>query len=158
MYQRSESFPSVSCRSSNYQITLRSKSTFQLESTMWLAKLGKGMLFSVEQAFVGRDKKRAPLKTPAWEANSFQIAGEKSCDYLLIIYTKKITKTKNFGRTRLFEFIQLIGWNKLQRLSNANFYKNDTFKIFQIRTWKCVRIDLTPFNRFTFMQRKLALQ
>ena len=28
------------------------------------------MLFSVEQAFVGRDEKRAPLKTPAWEANS----------------------------------------------------------------------------------------
>ena len=27
------------------------------------------MLFSVEQAFVGRDEKRAPLKMPAWEAN-----------------------------------------------------------------------------------------
>ena len=26
------------------------------------------MLFSVEQAFVERDEKRAPLKTPAWEA------------------------------------------------------------------------------------------
>ena len=26
------------------------------------------MLFSVEQAFVGRDEKRSPLKTPAWEA------------------------------------------------------------------------------------------
>ena len=26
------------------------------------------MVFSVEQAFVGRDEKRAPLKTPAWEA------------------------------------------------------------------------------------------
>jgi len=34
-----------------------------------LAKLGKGMLFSVEQAFLGRDEKQAPLKTPAWEAN-----------------------------------------------------------------------------------------
>ena len=67
------------------------------------------MLFSVEQAFVGRDKKRAPLKTPAWETNLFQIVGEKSCDYLLIMYTKKITTTKNFGRARFFEFIQLIG-------------------------------------------------
>ena len=27
------------------------------------------MLFSVEQAFVGRDETRAPLKTTAWEAN-----------------------------------------------------------------------------------------
>ena len=26
------------------------------------------MLFSVEQAFVGRDEKRASLKTPVWEA------------------------------------------------------------------------------------------
>ena len=29
---------------------------------------GKGMLSSVEREFVGRDEKRAPLKTPAWEA------------------------------------------------------------------------------------------
>ena len=29
------------------------------------------MLFSVEQVFVGRDKKRAPLKTPAWKASGF---------------------------------------------------------------------------------------
>ena len=28
------------------------------------------MLSSVEQAFVGRDEKRAPLKKPAWEANA----------------------------------------------------------------------------------------
>ena len=26
------------------------------------------MLFSVEQAFVGREEIRVPLKTPAWEA------------------------------------------------------------------------------------------
>ena len=36
------------------------------QSTVWMAKFGKGMLFSVEQAFVGRDERRAPLKTPAW--------------------------------------------------------------------------------------------
>ena len=29
---------------------------------------GKGILFSVEQVFVGRDEKQARLKTPAWEA------------------------------------------------------------------------------------------
>ena len=33
-----------------------------------MSKLGKGMLFSVEQAFVGRDERRAPLETPMWEA------------------------------------------------------------------------------------------
>ena len=31
------------------------------------------MLSSVEQAFVGRDEKRAPLKTPAWEASKPQV-------------------------------------------------------------------------------------
>ena len=34
---------------------------------MCLAKLGKGMLCSVEQALVGRDEKQAPLETPAWD-------------------------------------------------------------------------------------------
>ena len=29
------------------------------------------MLFSAEQVFVGRDEKRDPLKTPAWEASGF---------------------------------------------------------------------------------------
>ena len=31
------------------------------------------MLSSVEQAFVGRDEKRAPLKTPAWEASGERV-------------------------------------------------------------------------------------
>ena len=34
------------------------------------------MLFSAEQAFLGRDEKRAPLKTPAWEASQMTV---KSC-------------------------------------------------------------------------------
>ena len=60
---------SLSTMKINYRITLRSRSTFQnLETTMWLAKLGKGMLFSVEQAFAGRDERQAPLKMLAWEA------------------------------------------------------------------------------------------
>ena len=34
------------------------------------------MLFPAEQAFVGRDEKRAPLKTPAWEAR-YYVEGNK---------------------------------------------------------------------------------
>ena len=50
-----QSFASVRCRSSNYQITLRSRPIFQnLEISMWLAKHEKGMLSSVEHVFVGR--------------------------------------------------------------------------------------------------------
>ena len=33
------------------------------------------MLSSVEQAFVGREEKRAPLKTPAWEASGWVKGG-----------------------------------------------------------------------------------
>ena len=36
------------------------------------------MLFSVEQAFVGREEIRAPLKTPAWEASRSCEAREKN--------------------------------------------------------------------------------
>ena len=35
------------------------------------------MLFPAEQAFVGRDEKRASLKTPAWEAKAMPENGEK---------------------------------------------------------------------------------
>ena len=31
------------------------------------------MLFSVEEAFVGRDEIQALLKTPAWEASTFTV-------------------------------------------------------------------------------------
>ena len=31
------------------------------------------MLFSVKQAFVGRDEKRSPLKTPAWKATNKRV-------------------------------------------------------------------------------------
>ena len=44
------------------------------------------MLFSVEQAFVGRDEKRAPLKTPAWEAMNH----EKSFRILLLLLTTAV--------------------------------------------------------------------
>ena len=37
------------------------------------------MLSSVEQAFVGRDEIRAPLKTPAWEAKRHVVFDNKSC-------------------------------------------------------------------------------
>ena len=64
---------------------------------MWLAKLGKGMLFSVEQAFVGREEKRAPLKTPAWEArergkNSF--LGQRLID---VHWTVGLNRRKPLG-------------------------------------------------------------
>ena len=42
------------------------------------------MLFPAEQAFEGRDEKRAPLKTPAWEA-TLNSAGQKICVLTLFI-------------------------------------------------------------------------
>ena len=48
------------------------------------------MLFSVEQAFVGREEIRAPLKTPTWEAKVRLYLQESSKGLLLqdnIIYS-----------------------------------------------------------------------
>ena len=42
----------------------------------------------------------------------FQIAREKSCDYLLIIYTKNITTTTNFDSARVFSSIHSTVWLK----------------------------------------------
>ena len=47
------------------------------------------MLFSVEQAFVGRNEKRHPLKTRAWEASA-------DCEAWKILHfsnTRKTVKT-----------------------------------------------------------------
>ena len=45
-----------------------SRQTPAQPKTTFLSQAKPGMLSSVKQAFVGRDPKRAPLKTPAWEA------------------------------------------------------------------------------------------
>jgi len=44
------------------------------------------MLFLAEQAFVGRDEKRAPLKTPAWEATNW-----RACSQAIQTLDSKIT-------------------------------------------------------------------
>ena len=44
------------------------------------------MLFSVEQAFVGREEIRAPLKMPAWEA--------MSTAFNSLVRAVKLTETK----------------------------------------------------------------
>ena len=49
------------------------------------------MLFSVEQAFVGREEIRAPLKTPAWEAT-----------ILLAAYSLKTQSKKSTSRLKQF--------------------------------------------------------
>ena len=48
------------------------------------------MMFSVVQAFVGRDEKRAPLKTPAWEARGKCDISHFSREYVLVKGTHPI--------------------------------------------------------------------
>ena len=50
------------------------------------------MLFSVEQAFVGREEIRAPLKTPAWEA-SIKTTGDKISKHLEVIIISNTSKS-----------------------------------------------------------------
>ena len=45
------------------------------------------MLFWVEQAFVGRDEIRAPLKTPAWEASGYAISRQNNLELHLGCHT-----------------------------------------------------------------------
>ena len=52
----------------------------------------------------------------------FQIAREKSCDYLLIIYTKKITTTKKFLTGRAFS-----SFNRLAETDHYNVCQMQTF-------------------------------
>ena len=68
---------------------------------MCLAKHGKRMLSSVEQAFVGRDEKRAPLKTRSWVATTmatflfffneicFILRTDRQCHLLTQMYAMK---------------------------------------------------------------------
>ena len=50
------------------------------------------MLSSVEQAFVRREEKRAPLKTPAWEAKIYPAKVE--CRWQ-ITYLESVSKGTN---------------------------------------------------------------
>ena len=69
---------------------------------MWLAKHGKGMLSSVEQAFVGRDEKRAPLKTPAWEAR-LELICKRTQNVTIIDQEKQKSNKFTFGTPRLYQ-------------------------------------------------------
>ena len=54
------------------------------------------MLSSVEQAFVGREEIRAPLKTPAWEARVLFYLGKNSGKVSLVISAPKFLSKLNF--------------------------------------------------------------
>ena len=130
---RSYSFPSVSRRSSNYRITLRSRSTFQnLEGTMWLAKLGKRMLSSVELAFVERDEIRAPLKTPAWEAMR------------LHTYIKKLRTFKNWKTN----------FNKKHYPKSSKLSRAET----DIKTGLSQKISVSLRDSFTIPEEKIPAE
>ena len=45
---------------------------------MWLSTLNVEMARRISPQFVGRDEKRAPLKTPAWEARRTCVPSQKS--------------------------------------------------------------------------------
>ena len=52
------------------------------------------MLFSVEQAFVGREEIRAPLKTPAWEANKTLVGSKCSYNPVILAFQDYFTSYK----------------------------------------------------------------
>ena len=62
-----------------------------------MAKLGKGMLFSLEQAFVGRDERRAPLKTYAWEATQLLASSKISAPHQFSPHVRESKKVLDSG-------------------------------------------------------------
>ena len=52
------------------------------------------MLSSLEQAFLGRDEKRAPLKTPAWEAREGEL--QENFEKIGLSYEGKQNYHKNY--------------------------------------------------------------
>ena len=73
------------------------------------------MLFPAEQAFVGRDEKRAPLKMPAWEAMLFSASFRPMCDVFF----------ENVYFSRLFQpFLFISGYLKMatNRLLKRKFW------------------------------------
>ena len=65
------------------------------------------MLFSVEQAFVGREEIRAPLKTPAWEARLEAFLHYKTVIFSTDLNTNwhKFLKRSTFSN---FLFVEII--------------------------------------------------
>ena len=61
------------------------------------------MLSSVEQAFVGREEKRAPLKTPVWEAKGFSIY-----IFFFIVYSKGERTSGELTREEFSEFKSIL--------------------------------------------------
>ena len=53
------------------------------------------MLFSVEQAFVGRDEIQAPLKTPAWEARFREHRNDCSSNFTCQVASKDQARNGN---------------------------------------------------------------
>ena len=77
------------------------------------------MLFSVEQAFVGREEIRAPLKTPAWEAihilNTVDVPHlVASEDYTNWIVAKDLTHKALYYGTYNDLTVRVIYLNKVQ--------------------------------------------
>ena len=74
------------------------------------------MLFPVEQAFVGRDEKRVPLKTPAWEARASHARPQSCCLFSASLQTLGVTirtylNTQEYG---LFCSLICIPYDQIQ--------------------------------------------
>ena len=54
------------------------------------------MWSSVEQAFVGRDEKRPPRKTPAWAASLQSKRDKNNCSKFSFVQTSSMNEDKSF--------------------------------------------------------------
>ena len=64
---------------------------------MWLSTLNVEMARHISPQFVGRDEKRAPLKTPAWEARRICAPSQNgTCEHSLKVMLHGTIRNNDF--------------------------------------------------------------
>ena len=103
------------------------------------------VLFAVFEKFTG--------------AYLFQIAWEKSCDYLLIIFTKNITTTTNFDSVRVFSSFNGLAETdyhlcQIQTFSRPMFPNNHSAKNLEMcKDWFYMVTSRLKITRFTIISK-----
>ena len=88
----------------------------------------------------------------------FQIAREKSCDYLLIIYTKNITATTNFDSARVFSSFNWLAETdyhlcQFKLFQDQRFQKHSVKNLEMCKDWFYMVTSLLKITWFTTISK-----
>ena len=133
---------------------------WNLESAMWLAKHGTGMWSSVEQAFVGRDEKRPPRKTPAWAASLQSKRDKNNCSKSSFVQTSSMNEDKIFHtgsmKKLVVETTIYEKWPKVQLPWSLSDQFSFSLAIFDWSPQKTLMLNVQPSNLSICAPAKIA--